>query len=129
MDLPLDAEADDPPCSDSQPSSCGGAPDPPAPTFQPTFQLTAFHALSAPNPPLLGFRAAPQPPPPRSISMPSLPRDAGGADASDSHVGGGKAVYGAPAPWELPPLNPCLADDAALDLEPELAGLLQAFAD
>lgn len=128
MDLPLDAEADDPPCSDSRPSSCGGAPGAHALAFQPTstFQPTAFHALSAPSPSLLGFRIALQPPPPRSISMPSLTRDAGGVDASDSHIGGGKSVYGAPTPWELPP---CLADDAVLDLEPELAGLLQAFAD
>ena len=127
MDLPLDAEADDPPRSDSRPSSCGAAPDAPASTFQPTtFQPTAFHALSAPSPSLLGFRIALQPPPPRSISMPSLPRDAGGAEAPDSHTGGGRPAYGALAPWELPA---CLADDAALDLEPELAGLLQAFAD
>lgn len=119
LDLPLDSEAG-PPCSRSLPGSGGDA------------SALSFHCMSAPNPSLLGFRAS-LPPPPRSISMPSLPHDHAGDDCElgsggstyQPHSAGGACCEAAVAPWDLPG---CMADDAAMELEPELAGLLQTFA-
>lgn len=91
--------------------------------------MPAFHAMSAPLPSLLGF-AASLPPPPRSISLPHIGGGEGAAAADSS----GGMQYGAqhthcgcckaPAPWELPSSG---AEDPAMELEPELAGLLQTF--
>lgn len=90
--------------------------------------MPPFHAMSAPLPSLLGF-AASLPPPPRSISLPHLGSDgaAAGANSSGSMQYGAQHTYGscceAPAPWDLP----SGAEDPAMELEPELAGLLQTF--
>lgn len=125
LDLPLDS-APGPPCSSDLGPPCSGS-------LPSSAASLSFHAMSAPGPSALGF-AASLSPPSRSISMPSLAYAAGEAAPADCDCGNGGGGYEEPAAmgaggcdatlWELPG---CMADGAAMELEAELAGLLQTF--
>ena len=75
----------------------------------------SFECLSAPGLTPLAGTLMPQMPPPRSISMPALRGDSSGA--ADF------ACSSFPAAWDLSGGS----DDPAMELEPELAGLLRSF--